>query len=98
MINLADYVEENIKDMVKTLGCSECYLYKFNLVSDYSKFFEFIISSKKIVTLVISSGRSDREVIMENSNKIAKSKNVPLHIFLSDRIDENSFIICYRKS
>ncbi|GAA5420171.1 DUF4898 domain-containing protein [Sulfurisphaera tokodaii] len=97
MINLDSYVEANIKDMIKIVGCNECYLYKFNLILDYSKFLSFIISDKKTLAIIFPSGRSDREVLISMSKNIARSKNISLYAFLSDLLREDSFIICYRR-
>ena len=75
------YLEPEIIELLKKIGCDECNLFSFKIIKDFSKFISFISTGKEMIVLIFSSFLSERERLADITKSIGRQKRVVVYVF-----------------
>jgi len=87
-------VEKYIGDFLERLNLNRCWLFNFNVINDREAFLRSIIFSKySTVGFVINENRKDKA---KELVEISKKYNVVAVVYLSEKLDEQNFLVCIK--
>jgi len=92
-----EYIDPATIELIKRLGCNDCRLFSLKLVTDFSKFIDFIFTKKETVALIFSSFLSEKEKLTNIAKDLGKRKQTAVYVFFSDALSADTFTICYNR-
>ena len=91
-----EYIDPATIELIKRVGCNECRLFNLKLITDFSKFIDFILTKKETVTLIFSSFLSEKEKLTDIAKDLGKRKQIAVYVFFSDALSPDTFAVCFK--
>jgi hypothetical protein len=91
----SSYVERHISENLGILNLNRCWLFNFDVISNIEAFLRSVIFSRySTVGFVINENRKDKanELV-----EISKKYNVVAVAYLSEKLNEQNFLVCVKR-